>query len=210
MASAEVRREVIRYADRRLREEPRPMPVVRTEGLLPGNATREQSLIARRDLPQMRAFAMAWKLSGDSRYAQALSRYLDAWLKVYRISFSPIDETHFDAVADAYAMAGEALPASIRQATADFLRAMASGYIERMDRGRGERRSTWTNNWQSHRVKIVTLAAVALDDADLFAQARRQHPHRRISGGFPPARCTALCHLRSGTAGAGRLGRAAA
>ncbi len=172
-AAATARNTVLREADKRLGDDPRPMPVVHTEGTLPGQGIREQSLIARRDLPQMRAFALAWKLSGDQRYAQALSRYLDAWTKVYRPSFSPIDETHFEAVADAYALAGEALPAPTRQAAEDFLRAMASGYVERMDRGRGERRSTWTNNWQSHRVKIVTLAAVALNDESLFVHARR-------------------------------------
>lgn len=173
MAAPSESNAVLREADKRLGDPPRPMPVVHTEGTLPGQGIREQSLVARRDLPQMRAFALAWKLSGDPRYAQALSRYLDAWIGVYRPSFNPVDETHFEAVADAYAIAGEAIPASTRQATADFLRTMASGYIERMDSGRGERRATWTNNWQSHRVKIVTLAAVALNDQGLFAHARR-------------------------------------
>jgi hypothetical protein len=166
-------RAVLREAEMRLFDPPRPLPVVRTEGLLPGQGGREESLVARRDLPRMRSFALAWWLTHDGRHAQALARYLDAWTSVYRISYSPIDETHFEAMVDAYAIAGEALPEATRRAAAEFLHSMAAGYIARMDRGRGERKDTWINNWQSHRVKIVTLIAVALDDPGLFADARR-------------------------------------
>lgn len=166
-------RAVLREADKRVGDAPRPLPVVHTEGTLPGQGIYDASLVARRDLPQMRAFALAWRASGDARYLEATTRYLDAWVKVYQPSFNPVDETHFEVMADAYAITATALPPETRRATADFLRGMASGYVTRIDRGRGEKKDTWTNNWQSHRVKIVTVIAVALDDETLFTDARR-------------------------------------
>lgn len=166
-------RAVLRDAEKRLADAPRPLPVVRTEGLLPGQGGREASAVARRDLPKMRTFALAWRLSADRRHLSALARYLDAWTATYRLSYSPIDETHFEAMIDAYAVAGPDLPEPTRQATAAFLRSMAAGYIERMERGRGVPRDTWTNNWQSHRVKLVSMAAAALVDERLFGAARK-------------------------------------
>lgn len=166
-------RALLREADKRVNDAPRPLPVVHTEGTLPNQGIREESLVARRDLPQMRAFALAWRATQETRYLEAAARYFDAWVKVYRASFNPVDETHFEAMADAYAITAPALPPSTRRATADFLRGMASGYVTRIDRGRGQKNETWTNNWQSHRVKIVTVIAVALEDEALFADARR-------------------------------------
>jgi hypothetical protein len=49
---------------------------------------------------------------------------------------------------------------------------MAEGYLARMQAMRAEAKGTSINNWQSHRVKIVTLAAVALRDNRLLADAR--------------------------------------
>jgi len=166
-------RALLREAEKRVNDAPRPLPVVHTEGTLPNQGIREESLVARRDLPQMRAFALAWRATQEVRYLDAAARYFDAWVKVYRASFNPVDETHFEAMADAYAITAPALPPATRRATADFLRGMASGYVTRIDRGRGEKKDTWTNNWQSHRVKIVTVIALALDDDALFADARR-------------------------------------
>ncbi|MEI9905704.1 MAG: alginate lyase family protein [Asticcacaulis sp.] len=51
------------------------------------------------------------------------------------------------------------------------------GYVRRMDRtkifGSGPAAKNARSNWQSHRIKLVTLMAVALDDDTLFADARR-------------------------------------
>ena len=166
-------RAVVREADKRVSDPPRPLPVVHTEGTLPGQGIYDASLVARRDLPQMRAFALAWRATQDARYLEATARYLDAWVKVYQPGFNPVDETHFEVMTDAYAITANALPRETRRAAANYLRGMASGYVTRIDRGRGEKKDTWTNNWQSHRVKIVTVIAVALNDEALFADARR-------------------------------------
>ena len=171
-APAKAAQAVLRQADRRLDDAPRPLARVHTEGMLPGPAYTEAAT-ARRDLSQMRAFALAWRLTQDRRYIAALSRYFDAWTRIYEISFNPVDETNFDVMIAAYALAAEALPAATRQSTAAFLRRMAGGYLERMERGRSEKKDIWINNWQSHRIQIVTLISVALEDRELLARSRQ-------------------------------------
>ncbi|HDY7275681.1 TPA: alginate lyase family protein, partial [Klebsiella pneumoniae] len=47
----------------------------------------------------------------------------------------------------------------------------ASEYISQMNNA--PNKSTWTNNWQSHRVKLITLMAVATRNDHLFAESRR-------------------------------------
>lgn len=158
-----------------LNSAPHPLAHVHTEGTLPHQGIRDASLKAERDLPLMQNAALAWRAgAGDAYLAMAL-RYLDAWINIYQPSFNPIDETKFDALIETYAIIKGQMPAGDQARAQRFLHAWTTGYIASIDQARasGQTSLTWTNNWQSHRVKLVTLMAAALDDAQLFAQARR-------------------------------------
>lgn len=158
---------VIRAAAEALMRPPRPLPVLHTEGTLPGQGVYDQSIQAAKDLPAILSMALAWRLTGDRQYLDGADRYMAAWLSTYRISFNPIDETRFDALYLSFDLVRDDLPAKTRNAMLAFARIMAEGYLRPPAKNKG----TSVNNWQSHRVKMAALAAFALADRDLADRA---------------------------------------
>lgn len=156
----------INAADAALTRAPGPMPVVHTEGTLPGQGIRDQSLIARRDLPAMLDFALSYRLTGERKYLEAADRFLRAWAEVYVVSLNPIDETNFDALILAYDLTEADLPAETRAAVDGFLRNLATGYLDEMD---GAPKHFYTN-WQSHRIKMAAMASFQLGDQALITR----------------------------------------
>jgi len=154
----------IASADTALSRTPGPLRVVHTEGALPGQGIRDESLVARRDLPAMLDFALAYRLTGDRKYLDVANRFLRAWADTYVVSLNPIDETNFDAMILAYDLTEPDLPAETRQAMDGFLRNLATGYLDAMD---GAPKHFYTN-WQSHRIKIAALASFQLGDPRLI------------------------------------------
>lgn len=161
--SSEAAKAVISNAEVALGRTPGPLAVVHTEGTLPGQGIRDASLVARRDLPTMLDLALAYRITGEGKYLDAADRFLLAWAETYVVSLNPIDETNFDAMILAYDLTEPDLAPETRQVMDGFLRALATGYLDAMD---GAPKHFYTN-WQSHRIKIATLAAFQLGDQRL-------------------------------------------
>lgn len=157
------------------------IPKLHTEGTLPGKGIREISLKAKEDQPLILAFAMAYRQTGDRAYLKQAERYLTAWADIYQPSLNPIDETGFDSLMLAHDLVeGDLSPAATK--TLDrFWRALAAGYLDAMD---GTPKNAVTN-WQSHRVKLATLAAYRVGDAALIARARAAF-RRQIAANVRP------------------------
>ena len=158
---------IIRAAERSASRPPRPMQRIHTEGTLPHQGIYDESLDAMRDMPTMRDLAIAGRITGDRRYTEAAARYAGAWAATYTPSFNPIDETGFDGLFLAWDLVPPADRTPYAPAMTTLLHGYAAGYPRQTVRG-----STATNNWNSHRAKIATLASFATGDAALIAQAR--------------------------------------
>ena len=157
----------------RLGDAPNPLVQLHTEGTLPHEGIYDESVEARKDLELMRDAALVWRATGDERYLRLVDRFLLAWVTTYRPSFNPIDETHFDAMILAYDLTASALPVKTRNATAAFIATLANGYLKRIDAEPRPLAGTYRNNWESHRVKLVAMAAFTLDDRKLIGAAQR-------------------------------------
>lgn len=164
---------LIARATQRLVQTPHPLPRLHTEGTLPHQGIYDESVNAQRDFPLMRDAALAWRLTGDKRFAEQVDTFLHAWVGTYVPSFNPIDETKFDALIQAYTLARDGLTPSTRDEAQRFLRTLAEGYIARTDGAKRPLSTTWINNWQSHRIKIMAMASAALGDRALIAQTHR-------------------------------------
>jgi Alginate lyase len=162
--------QVIRAAKAGALREPHALARVHTEGTLPHQGIYDQSREAMRDWPAMRDLALGYALTGDETYLRSVTRYFAAWLDVYRASLNPIDETGLDNVVLAYDLVGKWLPDDFRQKMADLMRTLATGYLAVQP---NTRKGTTVNNWQSHRVKLITLSAFALSDPGLIMSAQR-------------------------------------
>lgn len=171
-------RHILAAAEKQLDVRPHAVAHVHTEGTLPHQGIRDESIAAERDWPLMRQAALAWRLSADARYLRQVDDYLKAWTGTYQPDFNPIDETNLDALIDAYVLTSSGLPAATRDATRAWLRALGEGYIRRIEAFHDPKPGTATNNWQSHRVKLVTLAAAALGDPAMLKKARELFEHQ--------------------------------
>jgi len=156
---------------------PQPLNHVHVEGSLPNDhGLHDASVQAERQLPLMRDAALAGRAGAGDAYYELAQRYLLAWAGTYRPDINPIDETVFDALVDTYAIVKSRLTADQRSRVETWLRDWANGYLTDMKRQQasGARKTNYINNWQSHRVKLVTMIAAALEDDALFADARAQ------------------------------------
>jgi hypothetical protein len=149
---------------------PRPIPLVRTAGLLPGHPLRIAGLRAQDDWREVRMQALAFRLSGDEVHARHAIAYLDGWTASYSPSFNPIDETQLPSILWGFDLLQDILSAHLVARVHAFAAGLARGYLaEKPIVGDP---STETNNWQSHRIKIGTSAAFACGDAEFVARAR--------------------------------------
>lgn len=160
-------------AARLLPGSPRAIPRIHVEGTLPHQGIWDVSVEAKKDLHLMRDLALLWRANGDKATLAQLAALLDAWADVYQPAYNPIDETDFDMLVDAYAVTQAALPPATRAKVAAMLHGWSAGYLREMANPHGWS-GIWVNNWQSHRIKLATLMAVALKDEDLYTAARAE------------------------------------
>lgn len=160
---------MINYANSSLTAKPHAISYIHTEGTLPHEGIWDQSIEATQDWRHVLNLAVAYRLTGDAKYLTAAENFFLTWTINYQPSFNPIDETNFDQVIIAYDLTRDKLPPTTQNELNNFLREMAKGYISAMSDPK--RRSK--NNWQSHRVKLATLAAYAANDAALIQSAHK-------------------------------------
>jgi hypothetical protein len=167
---------VIANATVGLSRPPGAIPVIHTEGTLPGRGIREISGRAREDFPISLSLGLAYRLTGERRYAERAEVYLMAWAETYRWSFNPIDETGFDTLIMTTDLVSDALTPGGKTRIDAFWRALSVGYLDAMD---GTPINAGTN-WQSHRIKLATLAAYRVGDPALIERARAAY-RRHVS-----------------------------
>jgi hypothetical protein len=149
------------------------VPKLHTEGTLPHEGIYDQSVEAEKDLDLLRNAALAWRATSNDRYLKLVDRLLYAWVTTYQPSFNPIDETRFEGLILAYDMTASALPVKTRNAAMAFLTKFANGYIAQIDAQTRPLTGTFRNNWQSHRIKLIAMAAFTLDNRKMILAAQR-------------------------------------
>jgi len=174
-------RHFIHEADVHLASAPHPLPRLHTEGTLPHQGIRDQSIESEQDFDFMLAFAFAYRLTGDNRYLDAETRSFTAWSQVYQPSLNPIDETRFEPFILAFDLTRSNLPPATQQQVVALFRTMAIGYLDWEDHYPGKD----IDNWNSHRIKLATLGAYLTGDATLIARASRAF-HQQVKQNIRP------------------------
>jgi hypothetical protein len=152
-------------ADRALGEEPHPIDTIRSEGLLQGNPKKTATRFALTDMVRVYALAVVYRVSGDKKYLNKTTDYLKAWATKNTPNGDPIDDTNLDDLIEGYDMVKADLSREDDGIISDWLRRTAgieiSGPHNRPGRG------TATNNWHSHRLKVIGEIAYAIGDTAL-------------------------------------------
>jgi hypothetical protein len=167
-ASAEVRKFYVAFqlvADKALSEEPHPIDTIRTEGLLQGNPKKTATRAALTDMPRMYALALVYRVNGDGKYLSKAISYLKAWAMQNTPNGDPIDDTNLDDAIEAYDMIKEKLAPADAALIESWLRRTAE--VEINGPHNRPNRATATNNWNSHRLKIIGEIAFSLHDTTL-------------------------------------------
>jgi Alginate lyase len=164
----------IHEADAHLNDTPHARARIHTEGTLPHQGIRDESIEAAKDFDIMAALGFAYRLTNDKQYLNAEDRFLSAWSKIYQPSLNPIDETRFEPVFLAFDLTRSDLPAATQQQVIVLFRTMATGYLDWEDKNPTKD----IDNWNSHRIKHATLGAYLTGDPTLIARAAAAFRHQ--------------------------------
>jgi hypothetical protein len=156
-------------AEKVLADEPHPIERIATEGKLAQDPVKIATQAALADMRKMEALGLAYAVSGEERYVDALGRFLGAWAATNKPCGNPIDETNLERAIVAFDLVRARLADERRQAVARWLRGVAEAEVA--SRKPDEPKSI--TNWNSHRLKIVGLIGYALEDGELEKWAQR-------------------------------------
>ncbi len=170
LVPADVAAPAVEAARLTLDREARPIPLVRTAGLLPGEGLRTVSIWAQNDWREIRMQALAYRLTGEAAHAERAIANLNAWMASYSPSFNPIDETQLPSLLFGFDLLQELLPAAMVERVREFSARLAIGYLA--DKVLVGDHNTESNNWHSHRIKIAAAGAFASGDSALVAKTR--------------------------------------
>lgn len=167
------------YSDKKLLENklnsnsyknPEPTSLFHVEGLSHDDPLYKKNMLKKNDFYIMHDAALLFLKDNNNDRALSLSKkYLFEWINKYKPSFNAIDESHFYLVFDTYGIIRKKLTQYEREDADKFFLNWANGYIDRMKNP--SQSGIWVNNWNSHRVKIITMIAYILDDNNLKKQS---------------------------------------
>jgi hypothetical protein len=149
-------------ADSALGDTPHPIATIQTEGKLAGDPVKVATQASLRDMRALSALGYAYEVTGEARYAAKARAFILAWAGTNRPMGDPIDETNLEPLLVAYDQTRDCFSPADRDKADQYLRRIIQAEWDAKQR---------TNNWQSHRLKIVGLAAYVLGDGALIARA---------------------------------------
>jgi hypothetical protein len=153
---------LLRAADAALPCEPNPIRRIQTEGKLAGDPVKVATQASLGDMGRLGALGFAYFITGDARYAAKARSFILAWARTNQPTGDPIDETNLEPLIEAYDQTRDTFPAPDRAEADGYLRSLIGAEW-------GARQKT--NNWQSHRIKVVGLSAYVLGDGPLIERA---------------------------------------
>ena len=176
-AAAKQFSEVCRRADSALSVAPDPIETVVSEGHLDSDPLKVRTLAALADLDKIEALAWAWAGTGDARYAAKGREFILAWAAVNRPDGDAINETKFEPLIVGYDLLRGTFPDGDQRRVDAWLRERAT-LLWNSKRG-------LTENWYSHRLKIVGLIGWTIGDPTLIADVVNGF-HGQINRNFEP------------------------
>jgi len=163
-------------AKQALSETPNPIEEIESEGLLAGNPAKTASLKAVEDADKVYALGLAFSYYADKTYLNKAIEYLTAWATTNKPSGDPIDETKLEAMITGYDLIRNNVPAENKATVDGWLNSVADAEANSAT-AKGNR-GTAINNWNSHRIKIITLINYTIQagkyDAFIISELEKQ------------------------------------
>lgn len=159
-----------------LDQQPSPIDEIRSQGLLEGNPQKIATAKAIRDFQKMYALAICYRLLNNKAYLDKATDYLLAWAKANHSTGDPINDTKLEDAITAYDLIRNDINTANRTVIDAWFGATAQAEVD--SKSAIGNRGTAINNWNSHRIKIITLIAYTLHtqkyDAIIKEQLEKQ------------------------------------
>jgi len=158
-------------ANSAMNEAPNPIERITSEGKLAGDPDKIKSLKAVEDGDKIYAMALVYKLYGNKTFLNKIAEYLLAWAKVNHSTGDPIDETKLESLITGYDMIRNDVSAEVRKATDSWLEEIADGEVNSRYAAPGK--GTANNNWNSHRIKVITIITYTIHSEKYYKLAQQ-------------------------------------
>jgi hypothetical protein len=149
-------------ADSALKQAPNPIVEILSQGLLAGDPRKTASLKAVEDAYKTYALALAYTYLGKKEYCVKATDFLKAWASANKATGDPINQTKLEDMVTAYDLVRSKIKADERTLIDAWMKSIADAMVNSAT-AKGNR-GTAINNWNSHRIKMITLIAYTLHD----------------------------------------------
>lgn len=156
-----------KIADKALTEPPHPIEKISTAGKLKGDPDRENSIKASKDFIKIWYLSFCFVLDGEIKYLRRAENYILQWSKINIPTGEPINETKLEPLLQAYDLLRSNIHGDNRKSIDSWLKSIAEAELKSF--------SFFTknpyNNINSHRIKIITLIGMILNDKKYISYA---------------------------------------
>ena len=156
--------ELKQQADASLYDTPNPIRTIQTEGKLAGDPVKVATRASLGDMQALFVLGYAYEITREAKYADRVRAFILAWAAVNQPTGDPIDETNLEPLLVAYDQT--------RGTFSDrWTASEPTVTLRRIIQAEWDAPQS-TTNWQSHRLKIVGIAACVFSgDKPLIARA---------------------------------------
>lgn len=159
---------LLKTADEALSATPNPADTILSEGILQGDPRKIKTWKSLDDMQKIYALGLAYKVGGLQKYLDKASEFLLAWAKRNQPQGNPINDTTLDRIIFTYDLLKTDLKPEVIVTFKAWLNELAKQEIKTLAEAKANKGSTKSyNNWNSHRIKVLTQIGVVLNDKKL-------------------------------------------
>ncbi len=162
-------KELLKTADEALLATPNPADTILSEGILQGDPRKTKTRKSLADMQKVYALGLAYKVNGQQKYLDKASEFLLAWAMRNQPQGNPINDTNLDQIIFTYDLLKTNLKPTVVIAVKLWLNEVVKQEMKTLNKALAKKDSTKAyNNWNSHRIKVITQIVSALDDKELI------------------------------------------
>ncbi|EPO5339638.1 alginate lyase family protein [Klebsiella pneumoniae] len=153
---------------------PQSTASIKLEGILPSDPRFIESEKSLDDMDIIQIATSSWASNISPKKSKNISKkYIISWVSTYNPNFNPIDEAKLGQLIKSYFIIKDEFSSTENHKIKKFLSAWGNGYLVRMSHS--DDSSQWKSNWQSNRIRLVTLIAIAIDDDLMFQKIKKYY-----------------------------------
>lgn len=153
-----------KQAENAIKQQPQAIDTIVSEGHLATDPKKIKTVRALADLNKVFALAYTYKITNNKEYLNKCVQYITAWATINKSTGNPINDTKLDPLFEGYDLIKDEVDIAYKRVIEKWFRQIAEAEIA-TQHTLLKKKSTY-NNWNSHRIKILTNIAYLLNDRE--------------------------------------------